>query len=155
MTFLRILSFLSAISLASVTLAQDATYTVYRLPEGRLISDAAGETYMGYSLPQFKELLHIDADLRRADEDLKLADDKLITLEEAFKVQKSITKATEEQFKVSEQEKQRLYDEWKAENKKRHIAEKSNSVGLLTYAGWTLALSEGVALVIILVAGGT
>ncbi len=63
---------ISVVFLFSVTpaLAQDTTsiYNTYRLPEGKfVVSKEDEDTYMGYTIGQFKDLLRIDNDLRLAD----------------------------------------------------------------------------------------
>ncbi len=122
----KLLSILILSSIFVSTLFAQDVYTVYRLPEGKIV-EVGTEEYMGYTVPQYKDLLQLDSDLRICDRDLVYyTQEKMLLEEKAADLQKTVV-LTEEQLKVTEADRQRIYKEWTAENKDRHLAEEKPS----------------------------
>lgn len=103
------------------------------------------EQYMGYSLDQFKALLLMDSDFKRLDIESRIKDEKIANLHQQNANTELINKKSEFQLKVVEEDRQRLYKEWNAENEKRRNAEERPTLSI-TFLGWGIAVAEAVGI---------
>lgn len=124
----------------------DEIYEIYRLPEGFDWSEdgaedsegnPVGNTYMCYDWDKFKLLLTMDNDLRLAEgqvNNLKVSASELrlsaVALREAL-----VT--AESQTSLMRQDRDRLFEKWKSDNKAKHIAESKPAFG--SWIPWALS----------------
>jgi len=166
---LSIIFFCATILSAAVGQAQEQyvesetgkVYTLYRLPRPalRMLCDGDGtlrcDTRAVYTFKEFRELLHIDADLRRfalENANLRAANSQL---ERSTETLLDATLDYDELLENRNREVKRLDDKWRAENKKRHIAENKSIFG--DWLPWGVAGAFGVStlvLSLVMIAGG-
>ncbi len=145
---------ISVVFLFSVTpaLAQDTTsvYSAYRLPEGKfVVSEEDKDTYMGYTIGQFKDLLRIDNDLRLAEGTvdqnkvtIKLQDMQLEYMDKALDY-------SNKNVELLTKDRERITNLRTADNKRMHKAENRPVINLNTWMV-VIIVVETVALGVIL-----
>lgn len=130
--------------------AEGQTYDRFRLPEGRRCSVAA-EVYQCYNLGEYRELLHIDEDLRHLTE-LHATDlERIAALTEASTELRLSLEATQANVTLLEAERVRLREMWTEENRLRREAENRPTWDWLP---WTLTAVFAIATLILAIVVG-
>lgn len=129
--------------------AQD-TYEVYRLPEGRkVVSVDDGDTYMGYTLGQFNELLVIDNDLRLSEGLVKMKGQIIVNQDKIMDLQERATKITEHSLEIVSDDRDRITEKWKADNKALHKAQNKPFINVNSWFVGTVIVETIVIVVLI------
>lgn len=126
-------------------MASGQEITRFRLPEGRRCTVAA-EVYQCYNLGEFRELLHIDADLRHLTEQHTLDLARIEALTQADSELRLSLTTTREMVTTLEAERTRLTEMWEEENRLRHEAENRPDWSWLP---WTLAAGFAIATLVL------
>jgi hypothetical protein len=136
--------------------AQDGIYQVYRLPKGfnlgEDISDVPSSVQC-FELDDYKLLLHMDNDLRTADQKIVLMSEEIRNLRGAENALVSAIHEADAQRVILQEDRVRFFELWKKENLAKHKAENRPMWG--SWLPWTLAgvlaITTGGLLVSILV----
>jgi hypothetical protein len=120
-------------------------YDIYRLPEGRRCSTNNG-TFQCYNLEEYRELLHIDEDLRLAVETHTVDLERIAQLTLAAEELRIALTSAESNITLLEAERTRLRELWNEENRLRHEAEAGDD---LAWLPWTLAGGFAISTVIL------
>jgi thymidylate synthase len=123
-------------------LAIPATAQTKHIPLGDRIP-VNGEIKACYTIEDYKSLLKVDASYdtclkirTKLEKKDKIQEQRIVDLSKAVEVQ-------QDSILVLKKENTRLFDQWKAENKKRHIAENKPAFG--SYLAWGTAGAFAVA----------
>ena len=114
------------------------TYKPYKLPKPTMLS-YGGHQYAAYDLEGFKILLHIDENLRVAEQDLDLAVTRLEYTKSMYLSAYNMASKRREQLDICTTDKVRLTSKWEKEVAARHKSEAKKRGGLFAIAGWTIA----------------
>ena len=119
-TFVNFFVVLTILSFCSSVQAQ--TYTRYRLPAGHRLS-VLGETYQGFTLTEYTELLHMDEDLRFLTEAHTSDMSRIVELQTAYDELNEALSAAANQVVLLTSERERLTNLWNEEHRLRVEAE--------------------------------
>ena len=127
------------------SLAWGQDYVRYRLPPGRRLT-VSGETFQGFNLGEYRELLHMDNDLREltATHDLDLARISALTVTTAEL--RSALGVCNAQVHLLDADRSRITALWEEENRLRIAAEEAND---WVWVPWTLAGGFAIATVVL------
>lgn len=130
--FVSLLIFFTIFASATAS-AQE--YTRFRLPDGRRLT-VAGETFQGFNLGEYTELLRMDEALRTLTElhDTDLA--RIEALTTASAEWRGAFNTCDSALEISQTERARLLRQLEEENRRRHEAENAPN---LSWIPWTLA----------------
>ncbi len=145
---------ISVVFLFSVTpvLAQDTTsvYNTYRLPEGKfVVSEEDKDTYMGYTIGQFKDLLRIDNDLRLADGTVEQNKVTINLQDQQLEYMDKALDYSNKNVELLTKDRERITKLRTADNKRMHKAENRPVINLNTWMV-VIIVVETVALGVIL-----
>ncbi|NJL54368.1 hypothetical protein HC928_03655 [bacterium] len=126
------------------------TYERFRLPEGtRLV--VRGETYQGFDLGEYRELLHMDEDLRQFSERLIVLQNQVTELSQAATSLTQALRVSQSSIELLEEERTRLTELWEDENRRRHQAENRPE---WDWIPWTLSAVLAAAVVVLSIVVG-
>lgn len=125
-----------------------STYQVYRLPRGSMLGEGDSRKIC-YTFTQYKDLLHLDSDLKMLDTSLPPLREALMEIKVANKELRLAIAVSETQLRVMSEDRARLSKQWEAENLARHKAENKPMFG--SWIPWALSGVLGAAVVGIVV----
>lgn len=117
------------------------TYEVYKLPKGLRV-EWSGEKYQMYNLGEYKMLLQMDADLRYFTEKKAQLEGENYNLTVQVDELKLAIEDVQKQRDVLREDRDRLHEKWKSENRRRHEAENKPTFG--SSLPWFIAAGLGV-----------
>ena len=146
---------ISVVFLFSVTpaLAQDTTsiYNTYRLPEGKfVVSKEDEDTYMGYTIGQFKDLLRIDNDLRLAEGTLEQNKVTINLQDQQLEYMDRALDYSNKNVELLTKDRERITKLRTADNKRMHKAENRPFINV---NGWLVGIAVVETVVIIVLIG--
>lgn len=125
---------------------QGQQYERFRLPEGTRI-EYQDETYQGFNLGEYRELLRMDADLRQLTESRDAHISQVAELTRMVTQLEEGVALVQDSIEILQGERDHLRALWKEENRLRNIAEQRTT---LDWLPWTLS---GVLAVVVVVLG--
>lgn len=114
----------------------EPVYQVYRLPKPLILEE---EAVVIYTFGQFKLLLTMDNDLRRAEGDNKIYRKRLEETGTQLVSTEIQLANTRNQVDLCREDRVRLTEKWKKTEKAKNEAESRKRRGLFAVAGWTVA----------------
>lgn len=129
----------------SLVTAQD--YHRHRLPLGTRLT-VNGQTYQGFVINEYQELLRMDADLKYYTNLHIVHEARSLELHVAVDELKLALGSSDNEVRLLQLERTRLTDLWSEENRLRHTAENSTSWSWLP---WTLTGVLGIVTTILII----
>ncbi len=114
----------------------DALYELIKLPKGEP-KTIDGNRYQCLNFDEFKLLLEMEADMVECEKETDLKSEKIAALETINAQLKTIVALQKLSIGNLNTEKDRLFNLWKADNKRMHEAENKPHLG--SWLGWTAA----------------
>lgn len=132
------------------TVVHGQEYLRYRLPQGRRLT-VSGETYQGFNLGEYRELLHMDNDLRELTATHALDLNRIDELTSATVSLRAALEAANRQVAILEDERTRLTSLWEEENRLRIEAEEAPD---WSWIPWTLAGGFAISTIVLAIIVG-
>lgn len=107
------------------------------LPKGQRLDIGPGDTRQCYKFDEYRDLLKYQIDCQACNQTNDILNQKLITQSEIIDKQDKILKLKDDDLKIAQGEKDRLFKMWSEENLQRHQLENKPSFG--GWLGWTAA----------------
>lgn len=130
--------------------ASGQEYTRYRLPEGRRLT-VAGQTYQGFDLSEYRELLHMDADLLALTTAHQLDIVRMTELTVASAELQQALNLCNNQVGALAGERDRITALLTEENRRRHEAENAPD---LSWIPWAIAGGFAISTVVLAIIVG-
>jgi hypothetical protein len=134
---------------ADVLLSIENVYERYVLPEGRRCT-VDGETFQCFNLGEYKLLLEMDYNLRYLEPAYANALARIEVYKRIVTNLMVALDAANEQIDTLQIERDRLYNQWSDENRKRFEVENRPVLG--NWLPWSIAAGEGVVIITLLLA---
>lgn len=131
-------------------LAKAQEYHRYRLPQGTRLT-VSGQTYQGFNLGEYQELLRIDNDLRACILERDGHQTVVETLTNTITSLRAVIALDDQRLSVLRQERDRLHGMWLEENRRRLEAESRPD---FSWIPWTITAVLAVVTVTLIVVIG-
>lgn len=106
------------------------------LPQGRRV-EVGREMLHCFNFDEYKSLVVMNRELEAVSAEMVLDKERKVLLSKEIDLLKGIQKVQVAQVKLFSDENERLFQLWKEENRKRHVAENKPAWG--SYLAWSLA----------------
>jgi len=121
---------------ANIMDEKETSYQVYALPKGERVQ-YENELHMCYNFALFKELLTLDNRLRLAEELVPKLHQQAIYYKLALSEEAKALSESNKQIEILQRDRERLFQRWSQENRKRHKAENKSIFG--NWIPWMIA----------------